>query len=90
MDPEQIEEFFPVRARCDLARRVGGVLNSYAIHRACQFLICPSFENPISWDVVEVLQETNGPATRLYRTTWDKEVGAGDNASAPRTAPASV
>ncbi len=39
------------------------------LHVNCQFLILPSFENALSWDVVSVLPQRKEPVqTRLYRS----------------------
>jgi hypothetical protein len=70
MDREQMDEFYGVRESAYDALRFGTLIERFRSIPVCQFLILPSFDNPVSWDVIEVVSRKDGPQTRLYRSTW--------------------
>lgn len=82
MDGEQIgesarelmEEFCAVRESAYDALRLGTPIDRHRSIPVCQFLILPSFENPVSWDVIKVVSRKDGAQTRLYRSTWRMDV----------------
>lgn len=74
VEREQMEEFYAVREAAYDALRFGTLVER---HRSgvsvLQYLILPSFENPISWDVIKVVSRGEAQ-TRLYRFTWRMDV----------------
>lgn len=40
----------------------------------CKLLILPSFDNPVSWDVVRVFERGADPQLRLYRSVWRMDI----------------
>jgi hypothetical protein len=72
MEKEQIYEFGAVRESALAVLRLGKLLAGH--HSECQFLILPSFENPVSWDVVTEGPRKERRQTRLYRSTWRMDV----------------
>ena len=74
MDREQMDEFYAVRESAYDALRLGTLIDRHRSVPMCQFLILPSFENPVSWDVIRVVSRQAGAQTRLYRSTWRMDV----------------
>src|SRR5262245_62282114 len=74
MDREQMEEFYAVRESAYDALRLGTLIERHHSVPMCQFLILPSFENPVSWDVIRVVSRKDGAQTRLYRSCWRMDV----------------
>lgn len=70
MDQEQIDEFYTIRESAFDALRLGTGIDRHRSVPICQLLILPSFENPISWDVIKVASRQAGAQTRLYRSCW--------------------
>ena len=70
VEREQMEEFYAVREAAFDALRFGTLVERHRSVPVCQYLILPSFENPISWDVIKVVSRGEGAQTRLYRSTW--------------------
>ena len=70
MDREQMDEFYAVRESAYDALRLGTLIERHRSVPMCQFLILPSFENPVSWDVIRVVSRKDGAQTRLYRSCW--------------------
>jgi hypothetical protein len=70
MDREQMDEFYAVRESAYDALRLGTPIERHRSMPMCQFLILPSFENPVSWDVIGVVSRKDGAQTRLYRSCW--------------------
>ena len=56
VDREQMDEFCAVRESAFDALRLGTSIGRHRSVPMCQFLILPSFENPVSWDVIRVVQ----------------------------------
>jgi hypothetical protein len=69
-----MDDFYAVRESAYDALRLGTLIERHRSVPVCQFLILPSFENPISWDVIKVVSRKDGAQTRLYRTTWRMDV----------------
>ncbi len=69
-----MDEFYAVRESAFDTLRLGTLIDRHRSVPLCQFLILPSFENPISWDVIEVVSRGEGAQTRLYRSTWRMDV----------------
>ena len=74
MEQEQRDEFFRVRESAYDALRFGTLIDRDRSDAVCQFLILPSFENPISWDVIDVGSNRHGAQNRLYRSCWRMDV----------------
>jgi hypothetical protein len=74
VDHEQMDEFYAVRESAYDALRLGTPIYRHRSVPLCQFLILPSFENPISWDVIRVVSRKDGAQTRLYRSCWRMDV----------------
>src|SRR5262249_39052658 len=84
VDSEQVDEFDTVRElmeeSCAVREsaydslRLGTLIERQRSVPVCQFLILPSFENPVSWDVIKVVSRKDGAQTRLYRSTWRMDV----------------
>jgi hypothetical protein len=74
VDQEQMNEFYAVREAAFDALRFGTLIERHRSVPVCQYLILPSFENPISWDVIKVVSRGQGAQTRLYRSTWRMDV----------------
>jgi hypothetical protein len=74
VDREQMDEFYAVRESAYDALRFGTLIDRHRSVPVCQLLILPSFENPISWDVLKVVSRKDGAQTRLYRSTWRMDV----------------
>ena len=74
MDREQMDEFQAVRESAFDALRLGTLIDRHRSARVCQFVILPSFENPVSWDVIKVVSRKDGAQTRLYRSCWRMDV----------------
>jgi hypothetical protein len=74
VDREQIDEFHAVREAAYQSLRFGTLIERHRSVPECQLLILPSFENPISWDVVRLVSSKEGPQVRLYRSTWRMDV----------------
>jgi hypothetical protein len=70
VDREQIDEFCTVRESAHAALRLGPRIDRHRSLPLCQFLILPSFENCISWDVLKLDSRDSGAQTRLYRSCW--------------------
>jgi hypothetical protein len=70
VDREQMDEFYSVRESAYDALRLGTPIEHRRSVPMCQFLILPSFENPVSWDVIRVVSREYGAQTRLYRSCW--------------------
>jgi hypothetical protein len=74
MDREQMDEFYAIReAACD-GLRLGTYIERHRSVPVCQILILPSFENPVSWDVIRVAARGLGAQTRLYRSCWRMDI----------------
>src|SRR5262249_22098822 len=71
MDPEQTDEFIAGRESAFEALRLGTCIGRQRSLAVCQLLILPSFENPVSWDVTEVVSRQE---TRLHRSCWRMDV----------------
>jgi hypothetical protein len=67
-------EFYAVRGSAYEALRFGRLIERHRSLFVCQFLILPSFDNPVSWDVIKVASRKEGAQTRLYRSTWRMDV----------------
>jgi len=65
-----MDEFCAVRESAYDALRLGTCIDRHRSVPVCQFLILPSFENPVSWDVIKVVSRQAGAQVRLYRTCW--------------------
>ncbi len=74
MDREQMEEFYAVREAAYDGLRLGTYVDRHRSIPVCQYLILPSFENPVSWDVIRVAARRAGAQTRLYRSCWRMDV----------------
>jgi hypothetical protein len=74
MDREQMDEFYAVREAAYDALRLRTPIGRRRSVPTCQFLILPSFENPVSWDVIRVVSRKDGAQTRLYRSCWRMDV----------------
>lgn len=74
MNREQLDEFDAVRESAYDALRLGTPIGRHRSVPICQFLILPSFENPVNWDVISVVSRKDGAQTRLYRSTWRMDV----------------
>jgi hypothetical protein len=74
VEREQMDEFSTVRESAYDALRNGTLIERRRSVPVCQFLILPSFENPVSWDVIKSFSRKDGPQTRLYRSTWRMDV----------------
>jgi hypothetical protein len=70
MDLEQQNEFGRIRKAAYDALRRGAFIERDRSLSLCQYLILPSFDNPISWDVVKGVRNRNEAQTRLYRSRW--------------------
>lgn len=70
MDREQMDEFNALRESAFDALRLGTCIDRHRSVPVCQLLILPSFENPISWDVIKVASRQGGAQNRLYRSCW--------------------
>jgi hypothetical protein len=66
VDREQIDEFYRLKELAYETLRFGRHLSL----PVCQLLTLPSFENPISWDVIQIMSHQEGAQTRLYRSCW--------------------
>ncbi len=69
-----MDEFYAVRESAYDALRLGTLIDRHRSVPVCQFLILPSFENPVSWDVIKVVSRKDGAQTRLYRSCWRMDV----------------
>ncbi len=74
MDREQMDEFGAVRQTACDALRFGALMDQHRPLAVCQFLILPSFENAVSWDVTKVASRKEGAHTRLYRSCWRMDI----------------
>jgi hypothetical protein len=74
VDREQRDEFYAVREAAYDTLRLGIPIDHHCSVALCQFLILPSFENAISWDVIRVGSRKDGAQTRLYRSCWRMDV----------------
>jgi hypothetical protein len=74
VDREQMDEFCAVRESAYDALRLGTLIERHRSVPVCQFLILPSFDNPVSWDVIKVVSRKDGAQMRLYRSTWRMDV----------------
>ena len=74
MDREQMDEFYAVRESAYDALRLGTCIDRHRSAPVCQLLILPSFENPVSWDVIRIVSRQSGAQTRLYRSCWRMDV----------------
>lgn len=74
MDHEQMDEFYAVREAAYDALRLGTRIDRHRSVPMCQFLILPSFENAVSWDVIRVVSRKDGAQARLYRSCWRMDV----------------
>jgi hypothetical protein len=69
VDREQIDEFYKLKELAYETLRLSRYLDRHLSVPVCQFLTLPSFENPFSWDVIQMAaQEVT--QTRLYRSCW--------------------
>ncbi|WP_254513650.1 hypothetical protein [Anatilimnocola floriformis] len=73
VDNEQQEEFSAIRQYATDALRTGLLIEGRTLP-VCQLLILPSFDNPVSWDVVSYFSREDGKQTRLVRSTWRMDV----------------
>lgn len=69
-----MDEFYVVRNSAFDALRLGTPIDRHRSVPMCQYLILPSFENPVSWDVIGVVSRTDGAQTRLYRSCWRMDI----------------
>src|SRR6516162_1051344 len=69
-----MDEFYAVRESAYDALRLGTLIERHRSVPVCQFLILPSFENPVSWDAIKVVSRKDGAQTRLYRSTWRMDI----------------
>src|SRR5262245_16575544 len=74
VDREQMDEFYAVRESAYDALRFGTLIERHRSVPMCQYLILPSFENPISWDAIGVVSRKDGAQTRLYRSCWRMDI----------------
>ena len=74
MDREQMDEFYAIRESAYNALRFGTLIERHRSVPVCQLLILPSFENPVSWDVIKIVSRHEAAQTRLCRSTWQMEV----------------
>jgi hypothetical protein len=74
VDHEQMDEFYAVRESAYEALRLGTLIDRHRSVPICQFLILPSFENPVSWDMIRVVSRNDGAQTRLYRSCWRMDI----------------
>ncbi|MCA9095540.1 MAG: hypothetical protein KDA68_18805 [Planctomycetaceae bacterium] len=74
VDSEHLNEYFEVRTSAYNALRFGTLIERHRSVPVCQLLILPSFENPVSWDVVKVVSRKEDAQTRLHRSTWRMDV----------------
>ena len=70
VDREQMDEFYAVRESAYDALSLGTPIERHRSVPMCQFLILPSFEIPVSWDVIRVVSRKDGTQRRLYRSCW--------------------
>jgi hypothetical protein len=71
VEREQMDEYAVVEKAAYDGLRFSAYIERHHSFRMCQFLILPSFENPVSWDVMDVGVRRTRPQTRLYRSCCD-------------------
>ncbi len=76
MHREQQDEFYLVRESAYDALHLGTMIERQRSVPMCQYLILPSFENPISWDAIGVVSRKDGAQIRLYRSCWRMDIDA--------------
>jgi len=72
---EQADEFYTVRKQAYQSLRHGTHPDGHPLH-ACQFLILPSFENAICWDITGVASRKQKSTATLHRSCWRMDVDA--------------
>ncbi len=70
MDAEQLAEYLTIRDQVYHALHDGSYVKQSRGRQICQLLILGSFENPISWHIVEVLRTRLDAETYLHRVCW--------------------
>ena len=55
-----MDEFHRVRESAYDALRLGTLIDRHGSVPVCQFLILPSFKNPVSGDVIKVVSRNDG------------------------------
>lgn len=70
MDQEQSFEFSMMQRDVYHKLRRGGYLPDEGERRIAQYLSLPAFDNPISWDVIQVPKRREPDGTMLFRTCW--------------------
>ncbi len=70
MDREQIDEFYKLQELACNALRLSTAIDRHQAIPICQLLTLPSFENPVSWDVIKMMSRQSRGETRLYRSCW--------------------
>ena len=73
MEHEQMKEFCEVREAVYGGLRHGTFINRQHLLPICQYLVLPSFENPVSWDVIRIASSGSDEA-RLYRSCWRMDI----------------
>src|SRR5947209_3792842 len=65
-----MNEFYALREAAYDGLRLGKYIDCHRSASVCRFLILPSFDNPVSWDVLHVVARRAAAQTRLYRSCW--------------------
>ena len=74
METEQREEFYAIREEAYNGLQSGKYIDRFRSVSVCRYLILPSFENPVSWDVIRVVARRAEAQTRLYRSCWRMDI----------------
>jgi len=74
MEAEQSTEFSAVSKLAYEMLRLGTPFDPHRMVPLCQYLILPSFENPIKWEAIRVRSKQDADHTRLNRICWRRDL----------------
>lgn len=65
-----MDDFAAVREAVYDGLRLGKYIDRHRSVPVCQYLGVPAFDNPFSWDLVQIVSRRAAAQTRLYRACW--------------------
>jgi hypothetical protein len=74
VDFEHLDEFYSVRQAAYEGLRAGSFAGRDTGRSLCRFLVLPSFENAVGWDVLSRRVRRNEAEPRLFRSCWGMDL----------------